>query len=246
VLTSSGSSNSPAAGPQPFPTTAPGTGGGAPGAPAPPSSPATPFPLPNRGLVTTPPGLLAIGYRAYSLREVDPSDVAIDANEVTQFRRYGLSGVMQLRALTLGRSLGHSDDWDADISVLTFRDAASAKAELAYSNAQNKKLTARDKSGRVIALPGLPEVTAFLNTDDLATGLSVGAFASVGRYQVVVILSGLSPNTPTDPQTIAAEAARVMKAVLPSAPDIARSGAASGGSGPDLPFPTPSPSGTRA
>jgi hypothetical protein len=196
--------------------------------------------------VTTPPGLLAIGYRAYSLRQVDPADVAIDAKEEVQFRKYGLSRVVQLRALTLGSSLRHSDDWDAGINVLTFKDAAGAQAELAYSNEQNKKLTAHDKSGRVIALPGLPQVTAFLNTDDAANGLSVGAFATVGRYQVVVLLGGLSPNTPTDPTAIAAEAARVMKAVLPSAPDIAQSQISSGGTGPDLPFPTPSPSGTRA
>ena len=85
---------------------------------------------------------------------------------------------------------------------------------------------------------------------DASTGISIGAFTTVGRYQVVVILSGLSENVPTDAAVVAAEAAKVMKA-------------AAARRGDDRPaacrqrrwrhrcrrvpgFPTPSPTGTHA
>ena len=87
-----------------------------------------------------------------------------------------------------------------------------------------------DSGATTISLPGLPQVTAFLNKE--SSGYSIGAFASVGRYQVVLILGGLSPNAPTNSSVLAAEAARVMKALLPAAatiePDTSGSGSAPG------------------
>ncbi len=50
----------------------------------------------------------------------------------------------------------------------------------------------------MIPLPGLPNATAFVNHDS-TSGISIGAFTTVGRYQVVVIVSGLSQNVPTNP-----------------------------------------------
>ncbi len=207
-----------------------------------PTSPGNPnSPLPSLGGVTTPPGLLAIDYHAYSLRSVDPSDIALDAAELAQFKKYGLSRVAGLRALTLGPTASTSDDWDADINILRFSSPAAAAAELSYSNAQNKK------SAKTIALPGLPNATAFVN-HDATTGISIGAFTTVGRYQVVVILSGLSENIPTDATVVAAEAAKVMKALLPDAASIVPPPAGSGGGTvPGVPgLPTPSPTGTHA
>jgi hypothetical protein len=209
-----------------------------------PSSSASPSPspsgsVPSQGLVPTPPALRAIGYHAYSLRLLAKDEVSLGPAEDVQFRRYGLSRIVGLRALTVGDSNRDDDDYDASINVLRFRDAAGAKAELAYSNTQNAK------DSQTIALPGLPTATGFLNKGDATTGISVGAFTTVGRYQVVVILGGLTPNVPTKARVVAAEAARVMKAILPVAastePDQ------SGGTTPQLPtLPTPTPSGTRA
>jgi hypothetical protein len=206
--------------------------------PAPTPSPSeTPIPTPSLGLVPTPPGLLAIGYHAYALSTLAPADVAIDANEEVQFRRDGLQQIVGLRALTLGNPDRTADDYDASINILRFRDAAGARAELTYSNSQNKK------TAPTVPLPGLPNATAFLNKDDQGTGLSVGAFTTVGPYQVVVIVGGLSPNRPTNAQAVIAEAARVMRAVLPDVADI-KPPAGGGGGIPQLP--TPTPTGTRA
>ncbi len=213
----------------------PGSTGGAapqPSTPAPSASPT----LPPLGLIPTPPGLDAIGYHAYSLRLRDPGEVALPGEDA-QFTRYGLSRVVGLRALTLGDSRVPSDDYDASINILRFRDAAGAKAELDWSNEQNKK------DGTLIALPGLPDVTAFLNTDPV-DGISVGAFTTVGRYQVIVIVGGLTPNALTNPKTAAAEAARVLKAVLPDAASIVP-GESGNGQGPGG-LPSPTQSGTRA
>jgi hypothetical protein len=147
---------------------------------------------------------------------------------------------VSLRALTLGTSGSTRDDYDATINVLRFRDPAGAKAELDYSNTQNKK------DAPVIALPGLPDATGFSNKPNSTSGLSIGAFATSGRYQVVVILSGLLQNDSTNQQVFAAEAARVLKAVLPIASTIEPSQ----GTSPTIPqhpgLPTPTPSGTRA
>jgi hypothetical protein len=237
VSTSSGSSKSSASGgtvqPNPAPTLAPTPG---------PSSPSPQSPLPSLGGVTTPPGLLAIDYHAYSLESVDPSDIALGTAELAQFKKYGLSRVVGLRALTLGPTTASTDDWDADINVLRFSSPAAAAAELTYSNTQNKK------TASTIPLPGLPKATAFVNHDS-ADGISIGAFTTVGRYQVVVILRGLSQNVPTNATVVAAEAARVMKAVLPDAATIVppSSGSGGGGNGPLVPgFPTPTPTGTHA
>jgi hypothetical protein len=96
----------------------------------------------------------------------------------------------------------------------------------------------------------LPDVTAFLNTD--ASGYSIGAFASVGRYQVVLILGGLSPNVPTNSTVLAAEAARVMKALLADAASIEPQDSGGGSGQPQAPdqtpfvAPTPTPSGIHA
>ncbi len=49
------------------------------------------------------------------------------------------------------------------------------------------------------------------STTDSTTGISIGAFTTVGRYQVVVILSGLAGHVPTNATVVAAEAAKVMK-----------------------------------
>jgi hypothetical protein len=191
--------------------------GAAPNSPATPGNPANPanpaIPLPNVGLFT-PPALLAIGYHVYSSRLRDAGEVAIDAAEEVQFKKDGLERIVGLRALTIGKPGDTSDDYDADISVLRFKDAAGAEAELNYSNKRNQA----DSGAQTIALPGLPQVTAFLNKD--ASGPSIGAFATVGRYQVVLILGGLSPNAPADRAVLAAEAARVMKALLLAASTI--------------------------
>lgn len=236
---SSGSSKSSASGGSVLPNPVPSLGP----SPAPSSSsPQSPqSPLPSLGAVTTPPGLLAIDYHAYSLRSIDPSDIALGSAELEQFKKYGLSRVAGLRALTLGSTPASSDDWDADINILRFSNPAAAVAELNYSNAQNKK------SATTIPLPGLPNATAFVNHNG-TTGISIGAFTTVGRFQVVVILSGLSGNVATDPKVVAAEAAKVMKAVLPDAATIVPPSTGSGGgTGPVVPgFPTPSPTGTHA
>ena len=195
------------------------------------ASPSTP--LPNVGL-PTPPGLLAIGYHVYSSGLRQPADVAIDAAEQVQFKKDGLERIVGLRALTIGRLGDPSDDYDADISVLRFADAAGAKSELDYSNARNKA----DSGANTIPLPGFPQVTAFLNKD--ASGYSIGAFTTVGRYQVVLILGGLSPNAPANPTVLAAEAARVLRALLPEAAVI-EPDTSTGGTGPQTPSQAPSP-----
>ena len=209
-------SSTPAADPNlPIPLISPSPNGSpAPQSGAAPNSPATPAnPLPNVGLFT-PPALLAIGYHVYSSRLRDTGEVAIDAAEEVQFKKDGLERIVGLRALTIGKPGDTSDDYDADVSVLRFKDAAGAMAELNYSNMRNQA----DSGAQTIALPGLPQVTAFLNKD--ASGSSIGAFASVGRYQVVLILGGLSPNAPANRAVLAAEAARVMKALLLAASTI--------------------------
>ncbi len=239
VAVSSDSKKSSATPSAPLPTT-PATPGPSASSPASPSPSPTPS-LPGLGLVPTPPALLAIGYHAYSLRLLAQSEVSLGPGEDVQFKRYGLSRIVGLRALTLGNPDLEADDWDASINILRFRDAASAKAELAYSNAQNLK----SPGAKTIPLPGLPTATGFLNAGDATTGLGVGAFTTVGRYQVVVILNGLSPNLPSDGNLVAAETARVMKAILPVAATIEPK--ASGGSTPQPPtLPTPTPTGTRA
>jgi hypothetical protein len=227
-------STSPAPNTSPVPNTSPAPGTGP--TPSVTPDPNSSLPLPNTG-VATPPGLLAIGYHAYSLRLRDPDELSLGPGEDAQFTKYGLSRIVGLRALTLGKS-GTGDDYDADISILRFRDAAGAKAELAYSNAENKK----DRNAKVIALPGFPGVTAFLNSDE-TDGVSVGAFTTIGRYQIVLFLGGLIPNVPTDSKAVAAETARVLKALLPDAADIEPE-ATGGGGAPTLP--TPTPSGVRA
>ncbi len=212
-----------------------------------PSSTSPQSPLPSLGAVATPPGLLAIGYHAYSLGPVDPSQIALGAGELAQFKKDGLSRVVGLQALTFGAPATATDDWNVDINILRFSSPATAAAELDYSNAQNKK------SASTIPLPGFPNATAFVNKGDASTGIGIGAFTTVGRYQVVVILSGLGQNVPTNASAVAAEAARVMRAVLPDAATIVPPAAGSGGSGggggtgPVVPaFPTPSPTGTHA
>lgn len=206
--------------------------------PSPNATPDPANPLPNLG-IETPPALLAIGYHAYSSRLREPDEVAIDSAEVTQFKRYGLDQIVGLNALTLGAAGVVTDDYDADISILRFKDAVSAKAELDYSNMRNKK----DADATLISLPGLPDVTAFLNSD-ASTGYSIGAFASVGRYQVVLILGGLTPNVPKNSKVLAAEAARVMKALLPAAAGIEPQDPSGGSSSPTNPStPSQSPSG---
>jgi len=238
---SSGKSGSSASGgtrlPIPAPSIAPSPAPSLPG----PSSPSSPqSPLPSLGGVATPPGLLAIDYHAYSLTTLAPSDIALGPAELVQFKKYGLSRVVGLRAITLGPTNGSGDDYDADINILKFSSPAAAAAELNYSNSQNKK------QASTIALPGLPAATAFVNKGDSSTGISIGAFTTVGRYQVVVILSGLSANVPTNARVVAAEAARVLRAVLPDAATIIPP-ASSGGTEPNIPgFPTPSPTGTHA
>lgn len=235
--TSGSSSKSSASGggmlPNPLPSLAPN--------PAPSqSSPATPqSPLPSLGSVATPPGLLAIGYHAYSLATLAPSDVALGPAEVVQFKKYGLSRVVGLQAISLGPTAAVGDDWDADINILRFSSPAAAAAELNYSNTENKK------TATTIPLPAFPTATAFVN-HDASTGISIGAFMTVGRYQVVVILSGVSGNAPTSAAAVAVEAAKVMKAVLPDAATIVPP-PSGGGSTPANPgFPTPTPTGTHA
>ena len=226
----------PGASSAPIPSQAPTT----PSTPAPSAAP-TPDPsdaLPPLGLIDTPPALARIGYRAYSSTLLNPSDIALGPQELVEFTRYGLSRTVSLRALTLGTLSSSADDYDATVNVLTFRDAAGAKAELDYSNAQN------EKTAPTIALPGLPEATGFYNAPTSTAGLSIGAFATSGRYQVVVFLSGLLRNDSTNQRVFAAEAARVLKAVLPIAATIQPS--ESGGTNPPVPAATPTPSGTRA
>ena len=101
--------------------------------------------------MTTPPGLLAIGYHAYSLR----LGRSVRHRARTQpswrsSRSTGCHASSGLRALTLGPTGATSDDWDADINILQFSSPAAAAAELNYSNAQNKK------SATTIPLPGCP------------------------------------------------------------------------------------------
>ena len=205
------------------------------------SSPANPqAPLPSLGPVTTPPGLRAIGYHAYSLTALNPTDVALGPAEVTQFKKYGLSRVVGLEAVSLGPTSAAGDDWDAAINVLRFSSPAAAVAELNYSNTENKK------TASTIPLPGFPTAVAFVN-HDASAGISIGAFTTVGRYQVVVILSGVSGNAPTNAAAVAAEAAKVMRAVLPDAATIVPPPASGSSTGPTVPaFPTPSPTGTHA
>jgi hypothetical protein len=236
--TSGSSSKSSASGgstlPNPPPSLAP--------SPAPSqSSPANPQnPLPSLGTAPTPPGLLAIDYHAYALDSLTPSDVALGPAELVQFKKYGLSRVIGLQAVSLGPTAAVGDDWDADINILQFSSPAAAAAELNYSNTENKK------DSTTIPLPGFPAATAFVN-HDASTGISIGAFTTVGRYQVVVILSGVSGNAPTNAAAVAAEAAKVMKAVLPDAATIVPTPSSGGSTGPTVPaFPTPTPSGTHA
>jgi hypothetical protein len=206
-----------------------------------PANPQTPFP--SLGSVPTPPGLLAIDYHAYALDTLTPADVALGPAEIQQFKKYGLSRVVGLQALTLGPDSAVGDDWDADINILQFSSPAAAAAELNYSNTENKK------DATTIPLPGFPKATAFVN-HDASTGISIGAFTTVGRYQVVVILSGVAGNVPTNAAAVAAEAAKVMKAVLPDAATIVptpSSGSSGGSTAPSVPgLPTPTPSGTHA
>jgi hypothetical protein len=246
VTSNSDSSNNSATGgitPNPLPSIAPPSAPSS-GGPSNPSNPQSP--LPSVGAVTTPPGLLAIDYHAYALGTVSPSEVALGPQELTEFKKDGLSRVVGLHALTLGPTAAAADDWDADINILQFSTPANAVAELNYSNSQNKK------SATTIALPGLPTVTAFVN-HNAGTGISIGAFTTVGRYQVVLILSGLSANVPTNASVVAAETAKVLKAVLPDAATIVPPSSSSGGSGGNggggntVPaFPTPTPTGTHA
>ncbi|HEX4428459.1 MAG TPA: hypothetical protein VHZ96_04230 [Frankiaceae bacterium] len=190
--------------------------------------------------MATPPGLLAIDYHAYALDKLEPSDVALGPAELVQFKKYGLSRVVGLHALTLGPNSAPGDDWDADINILQFSTPAAAAAELNYSNTENKK------NSTTIPLPGLPNATAFVNKD-AATGIGIGAFTTVGRYQVVVILSGVAGNVPTNATAVAAEAGKVMRAVLPDAATIVPTPSSGGSAGPTVPgFPTPTPSGTHA
>ncbi len=205
------------------------------------TSPANPqTPLPSLGTVPTPPGLAAIDYHAYALDTLKAADVALGPAELTQFKKYGLSRVVGLQALTLGPDSAVSDDWDADINILQFSSPAAAAAELNYSNTENKK------TSTTIPLPGFPTATAFVN-HDASTGISIGAFTTVGRYQVVVILSGVAGNAPTNAAAVAAEAAKVMKAVLPDAATIVPTPSSGGSTAPSVPgFPTPTPSGTHA
>jgi hypothetical protein len=222
----------PLSSPSPNQTPAPNTSP-APNASAVPTNPTNPAnPLPNVGL-PTPPALLAIGYHVYSSRLREPGEVAIDAAEEVQFKKDGLERIVGLRALTIGTPGNTSDDYDADVSILRFKDAAGAKAELDYSNKRNKA----DSGANTIALPGLPQVTAFLNKE--SSGYSIGAFASVGRYQVVLILGGLSPNAPANSAVLASEAARVMKALLAAASSIEPDESA-GSQDPLSPFESPS------
>lgn len=241
VSSTSDSSKSSASGgsglPNPLPSLAPSPTPSA-------SSPANPtnpqFPLPSLGSVTTPPGLLAIGYHAYALDALTASDVALGPAELVQFKKYGLSRVVGLQALTLGPNSAVSDDWDADINILQFSTPAAAAAELKYSNTENKKTTT------TIPLPGFPAATAFVNKD-AATGIGIGAFTTVGRYQVVVILSGVAGHVPTNAAVVAAEAARVLRAVLPDAATIVPAPSSGGSSAPAVPgLPTPTATGTHA
>ncbi len=237
----------PSAVPSPSPSTVPSTGPSTAPSAGPSSGPSTVptppgIPLPTLGQVQTPPGLEAIDYHAYSLELLAPEDVALGPAEEVQFRKYGLSRIVGLRALTVSVA-GIDHNYDASINILRFRDAAAAQGELDYSNAQNKK------TASTVSLPGLPNATAFVNKGDKTSGasrgVSIGAFITVGRYQVVVILGGLAPNAPTDVNRVAAETAKVMRAVLPDAATIVPEG--SSGGGPNEPaFPTPSPSGTHA
>jgi hypothetical protein len=244
VLVSSSTSGSPSSAPgsnqqpNPVPSLVPSPSPTSPTSPANPSNPTSP--LPSLGAVATPPGLLAIGYHAYALNLVAPADIALGPAEVAQFKKYGLSRVVGLRALTLGPTAAAGDDYDASINILRFSTPAGAAAELNYSNTQNKK------TASTIALPGFATATAFVNKDT-TTGISIGAFTTVGRYQVVVILGGLSGNVPTNATVVAAETAKVLRAVLPDAASIQPSPSSGTGSGPTDPqFPTPTPSGTHA
>jgi hypothetical protein len=174
------------------------------------------------------------------LKTLTPADVALGPAEITQFTKYGLSRVVGLEAVSLGPTSAVGDDWNADINILRFSTPAAAAAELNYSNTENKK------TATTIPLPGFPTATAFVNKD-AATGISIGAFTTVGRYQVVVILSGVAGNNPTDASAVAAEAAKVMKAVLPDAATIVPEPSTGGNGAPTVPgFPTPTPSGTHA
>ena len=252
--------NDPSAAPEPIPGSGlfpgPNTGPNSPNA-SPTPSPSASSGLPPVGLIATPPALLAIGYHAYSSMLLDPNAIALGPQELVQFKKYGLSRTVSMQALTLGSSANTEDDYTATINVLKFKDAAGAKAELDYSNSQN------EKTAPTVPLPGLPDATGFFNKADATSGISVGAFATTGRYQVVIILSGLPENESTSESAFLAETARVMKAVLPIAATIepeTATGTIPGVPGtpgtpttPSTPgpsgipaFPTPSPSGTHA
>jgi len=234
---SSGSSKSSASGCTVLPNPVPSLG------PSPAPSPSSPQnPLPSLARWPLRPGLLAIDYHAYSLRSVEPSDIALDSAELAQFKKYGLSRVAGLRALTLGATAASSDDWDADINILRFSSPAAAQAEPELLRCAEQEVgNDHPAAGACRTRP------AFVNHDS-TTGISIGAFTTVGRYQVVVILRGLSENVPTNATVVAAEAAKVMKAVLPDAATIIPPSTGSGGgTGPVVPgFPTPSPTGTHA
>ena len=70
-----------------------------------------------------PPGLAGHRLsRLFAARALRPRRWPSTSNELVQFRRYGLSRVVNLRALTAGSSsTSSSDDWDASITVLRFR-----------------------------------------------------------------------------------------------------------------------------
>ncbi len=240
ALLTTGSKDQSASGDLPIPgvgaSPAPGTGV----VPSPSPGQTSPSnPLPSLGLIATPPALLAIGYHAYASSLLAPSDIALGPQELVEFKKYGLQRTVSLRALTLGSPTTTDDDYDVTINVLKFGGAAGAKAELDYSNSQNKK------QAPTAALPGFPQATAFFNKATATEGISIGAFTTTGPYQVVVILGGLPDNSSTNEAAFLAEAARVLRAVLPIAATIEPETA--GGASPQAPgLVTPTPSGTHA
>ncbi len=248
ALVTTGSKKSASGGLQvPGALTSPSPGTGA--LPSPSPSQTTPTnPLPSLGLIATPPALLAIGYHAYTSTLVAPSDIALGPQELVEFKKYGLQRTVSMQALTLGSAATTDDDYDVTINVLKFSSAAGAKAELDYSNTENKK------QSPTVPLPGFPKATAFFNQATATAGISIGAFTTTGPYQVVVILGGLPDNNSSNESAFLAETARVLQAVLPIAgtiePETAGGSGGSGGSGgttPQIPGPaTPSPSGTHA
>ena len=255
VLLTSGSKKSSASGDLPIPgaLASPTPGSGVLPTPSPSQSvPANP--LPSLGLIATPPALLAIGYHAYSSTLLAPSDIALGPQELVEFKKYGLQRTVSMQALTLGSTATTDDDYQATINVLKFSSASGAKAELNYSNTQNSK------QAPTTPLPGFPDATAFYNKATSTTGISIGAFTTTGSYQVVVILGGLPDNDSTNESAFSAEAARVLRAVLPIAGTIepeAASGTSPQNPAPQNPAPqtpapqapglvTPSPTGTHA